>query len=99
MADQDWNGLPYGHFGNATYQADEQTWQFEKVPVLPRILCQIGDPEIAVPSSRFSLSADKIDRSTEQPGIRYEREKTDLVKLVPTLQPAGKDVRALARSL
>jgi RNA polymerase I-specific transcription initiation factor RRN6 len=95
MADQDWNGLPYGHFGNATYQTNERTWQFEKVPDLPRTLRPIGDPEIAVPSSRFSLSADKIDRSTEQPGIRYEREKTDLVKLVPTLQPAATSLQPL----
>ncbi|KAM0702468.1 hypothetical protein Q7P35_009896 [Cladosporium inversicolor] len=95
MADQDWNGLPYGHFGNATYQADEQTWQFEKVPVLPRIPRPIGDPEIAVPSSRFSVSVDDTCRSTEQPAIKYERETTDLVKLVPTLQPAAASLQPL----
>jgi len=95
MADQDWNGLPYGHFGNAIYQPDEQTWRFEKVPVLPRILRPIGDPEIAVPSSRFSLSADDINRSTEQPSIKYQRERTELVKLVPTLQPAAASLQPL----
>jgi RNA polymerase I-specific transcription initiation factor RRN6 len=95
MADQDWNGLPYGHFGNATYQADERTWQFEKVPDLPRILHPIGDPETAVPSSRFSLSVDDTDRSTEQPNIRYDRETTNLTKLVPALQPAVRSLQPL----
>lgn len=95
MADQDWNGLPYGHFGNATYQADERNWQFEKVPDLPRILHPIGDPEIAVPFSRFSLLADDTDRSTEQPNIRYDRETTDLVKLVPALQPPARSLQPL----
>ena len=95
MADQDWNGLPYGHFGNATYQPDERTWQFEKVPDLPRTLHPIGDPETAVPSPRFSLSADDTNRRTEQPGIKYERETTDLVKLVPTLQPAAASLQPL----
>jgi RNA polymerase I-specific transcription initiation factor RRN6 len=95
MADQDWNGLPYGHFGNATYQADERTWQFEKVPDLPRILHPIGEPEIAVPSPRFFLSANDTDRSAEQPGIRYGKETTDLVKLVPALQPAAASLQPL----
>lgn len=88
MADQDWNGLPYGHFGNAAYQPDENTWQFEKVPGLPRVLQPIGTSEIAVPSSRISQNTDDTDLSTEPPSVRYGKETTDLVKLVPSLQPA-----------
>jgi len=95
MADQDWNGLPYGHFGNATYQPDERIWQFEKEPHPPSILHPIGDPEIAVPSPRFTLSVDDTNRSTEQPKIKYERETTDLVKLVPTLQPVATSLQPL----
>ena len=95
MADQDWNGLPYGHFGNASYQPDEQTWQFEKVPDLPRILHPVGDPELAVPSSKVPLWTYDTSRSTEQPGIKYERETADLVKLVPTLQSAAASLQPL----
>ena len=95
MADQDWNGLPYGHFGNATYQVDEHTWQFEKVPDLPRNLHPIGVPEIVVPSSRFSLWKDDNSRSTKQPSIKYQKETADLVKLVPTLQPASASLQPL----
>ena len=85
MADQDWNGLPYGHFGNATYQSDEQIWQFERLPGLPRILEPIGTPEIAVPSSRFTLLKDGTNRGPEYQSIRFAKEAADLVKLVLSL--------------
>lgn len=88
MADQDWNGLPYGHFGNAFYHPDEQTWQFEKAPGLPRILEPIGHPEISVPPSRPFSSSPLTNGDTEPPSVRCEKEKTELVKLVPSLQPA-----------
>jgi RNA polymerase I-specific transcription initiation factor RRN6 len=95
MADRDWNGLPYGHFGNATYQSDEQTWQFEKVPGLPHILEPIGTPEIAVPSSRFTLPRDDNNYSTEYQSVRYAKETADLAKLVPSLQPAAASLQPL----
>ena len=95
MADHDWNGLPYGHFGKATYQPDEQTWQFEKVPDLPRILRPIGEPEKAVPSSSFSLTKNNSHEDAEQPSIRYAKETVALVKLAPTLQPAAASLQPL----
>jgi RNA polymerase I-specific transcription initiation factor RRN6 len=95
MADQDWNGLPYGHFGNTFYQPDEQTWRFEKVPGLPRTSKSIGHPQLVVPSSRSSGYQDGIGQNTEPPSIRYEKETAELVKLVPTLQPATPSLQPL----
>lgn len=89
MADQDWNGLPYGHFGNAFYQLDEQTWQFEKLPGLPRTLEPVGPPELYVQPSRPYTTSQAQHGRSEPPSVRYEKEKTDLVKLVPSLQPAN----------
>lgn len=91
MADQDWNGLPYGHFGNAFYQPDEQTWQFGKTPGLPRTLESIGDPEVAVPSSRALDFQHGVNHSS----VRYEKETADIVKLAPTLQPAAPSLQPL----
>lgn len=89
MADQDWNGLPYGHFGTATYQPDEQTWQFEKAPGLPRILKPLGRPELSVQPSRPSSTSLVPSGNREPPSVRREKEKTDLVRLAPSLQPAN----------
>lgn len=96
MADQDWNGLPYGHFGNAIYQPEEQSWKFEKVPEQPRILQPVGDAEVVVPPSRLPSAPTKD--VTQRPGFlseRHEKETTDLVRSLPAFQPATSLLRPL----
>jgi RNA polymerase I-specific transcription initiation factor RRN6 len=95
MADQAWNGLPYGHFGNAFYQTDEQIWKFERTPGLPRILESVGDAELAVPPSRSSGCQHSTTKNMEQSSIRYAKQTSDLVKLVPALQPATRSLQPL----
>lgn len=96
MADQDWNGLPYGHFGNAFYQPDEQAWQFEKVPHLPRVLEPIGHAEVIFPSSLPpSGSAESASQNHETPSIRHGKGITDLVRSAPAFQPAASLLRPL----
>jgi RNA polymerase I-specific transcription initiation factor RRN6 len=97
MADQDWNGLPYGHFGNAFYQSEEQTWQFERVPDQPRILEPIEGSEVAVPSQILppSVPTDIVPRHAGLPHFLRDKQFAELLNLVPTLQPAASLLRPL----
>lgn len=97
MADQDWNSLPYGHFGNACYQTDEQSWQFERVPDQVRVLELIEGSEVAVPTQKSPTSGPT--RSTPglsgPPHALRDKQIADLVNLVPALQPATSLLRPL----
>jgi RNA polymerase I-specific transcription initiation factor RRN6 len=97
MADQDWNRLPYGHFGNAFYQSEEQTWQFERVPDQPRILEPIEGSEVAVPSQISpSLVPTKIASDPARPAhVLRDKQIAELLNLVPTVQPAASLLRPL----
>jgi hypothetical protein len=97
MADQDWNGLPYGHFGNAFYQSEEQTWRFERVPDQPRILEPIEGSEVAVPSQISPSSVPtKIAPNPAGPAhIVRDKQIAELLNLVPNLQPAASLLRPL----
>jgi RNA polymerase I-specific transcription initiation factor RRN6 len=97
MADQDWNGLPYGHFGNAFYQSEEQTWQFERVPDQPRILEPIEGSEVAVPSqiSPPSVLTKTAPNPARPAHIIRDKQIAELVNLVPALQPAASLLRPL----
>jgi RNA polymerase I-specific transcription initiation factor RRN6 len=97
MADQDWNGLPYGHFGNASYQPEDQIWQFEKIPNQRRILEPIEGSEVAVPSqSSPPQGPTRIAPSFTGPAhILRDRKIAELVNSVPTLQSAASLLRPL----
>ncbi|KAM0697020.1 hypothetical protein Q7P36_003091 [Cladosporium allicinum] len=97
MADQDWNGLPYGHFGNVFYQSEEQTWQFERVPDQPRFLEPIEGSEVAVPSqiSPPSVLTKTAPNPARPAHIIRDKQIAELVNLVPALQPAASLLRPL----
>ena len=97
MADQDWNGLPYGHFGNAFYQSEEQTWHFGRIPDQPRVLKLVEGSEIAVPSqiSPRVVPTKTAFNHANPPHILRDKQIAELVNLVPSLQPAASLLRPL----
>ncbi|KAM0723116.1 hypothetical protein Q7P37_001316 [Cladosporium fusiforme] len=98
MADRDWNGLPYGHFGTAIYQAEENTWHFEKTPNQPRVLEQIGDPKIVAPSPSLPNPTAPTDLALEPLHIRQSKQIHDVVRSNPGLQPATPLLGSLHRT-
>jgi len=97
MADHDWNGLPYGHFGNALYQTEEGSWQFERIPDQPRVLELVSGSELAVPSQTIPPSGpSKIATSSAGPShIIRDKQIACLVNLAHSLQPATSLLRPL----
>jgi RNA polymerase I-specific transcription initiation factor RRN6 len=95
MADQDWNGLPYGHFGNAFYQSEEQAWQFERIPDQPRILELVEGSEVAVPSQILPPSEPTKTAPSGPPHALRDKQIAELIKSAPTLQPGSSLLRPL----
>jgi len=97
MADQDWSSLPYGHFGNAFYQTEEQSWHFERIPDQPRVLELIEGSEAAAPTQKSPLPGLTTTKPSlfGPPHILRDKEIADLVNLVPALQPATNLLRPL----
>jgi RNA polymerase I-specific transcription initiation factor RRN6 len=95
MADQDWNGLPYGHFGNAFYQSEERTWQFERIPDQPRVLELVEGSEVAVPSHLLPPSVPAKIAPSGPAHVLRDKQIAELVNLVPALQPGSSLLRPL----
>jgi RNA polymerase I-specific transcription initiation factor RRN6 len=93
MADHDWNGLPYGHFGNAFYQSEERTWHFERIPDQARVLELVEGSEAAVPSQTAPPPEPTGPAPSGPPHALRDKQIAELVNLVPTLQPGSSLLR------
>lgn len=94
MADQNWNGLPYGNFGNAFYQAEEQTWRFEKIPNQSRVLQQLGDSKTVAPSPGLP----NVTATSEPPHVRQRKQVDEIIRDNPRFQPATSLLGPLLRT-
>ena len=87
----------YGHFGQATYNHNEQAWSFGRSHDTDRILQPIGNPlVVAEPNSHVSDTKFSKD-GREGPARRRGNQIKALVKLHPEVQPASSLLPDLAR--
>lgn len=89
MADQDWNGLPYGHYGNAIYQTEERSWYFEKVPNQLRVLEQLGVSKTITPSPDLPNFTTDTDLALDPPFVRQSKQVDEIARSHPEFRPAA----------
>lgn len=98
MADHEWSGLPYGHFGNVTYQPEEQSWRFERVADQPRILESLGHPHIVIPATDSCDLTTAGNATKEPPKLRYDKQIKDFTRSFPEFQSASPLLRPLLQT-
>ncbi|EMD00409.1 hypothetical protein BAUCODRAFT_163449 [Baudoinia panamericana UAMH 10762] len=88
MADRGASDLPYGQFGRAVYDPDEQTWRYERKATFTSVLRPLGEPRVVIapPSPPPPGSSPSFDRDI--PSVRHRKQIQSLVKRFPDLQPA-----------
>lgn len=98
MADRANDGLPYGHFGQALYDADEGVWTLERTPGQSIVLEILGDPKVVVgPADSGSIAIPDLPSNDGPPSQRHARQIQDLVKAHPEIQPASSLLSPLLR--
>ncbi|KAK5160136.1 hypothetical protein LTS14_002243 [Recurvomyces mirabilis] len=87
MADHQDYDLPYGNFGLANYDPEQQTWIFERSEGTSDRFHILGPPK-SVAGPAVQVPRSDSSRST-QPSLRHPSEIQALVKRLPELQPAS----------
>ncbi|KAK4560534.1 hypothetical protein LTR86_005731 [Recurvomyces mirabilis] len=87
MADHQDSDLPYGNFGLANYDPEQQTWIFERSEGTSDRFHILGPPK-SVAGPAVQVPRSDSSRST-QPSLRHPSEIQALVKRFPELQPAS----------
>ena len=89
MADPTSNDLPYGHFGRATYDPDEQTWSFERNAGAADVLRPLGKPRLIAKPSEHPDAPASPGSSQPKTSERHAKEIRELIKRFPDVQPAS----------
>ncbi|KAF2862792.1 hypothetical protein K470DRAFT_255702 [Piedraia hortae CBS 480.64] len=88
MTDSYFYDLPYGLYGEATYDPEEQVWNFQRTPDPEFYLRQLGEVKIHNGAER-DLSIPERYHSNQKPRLRYASEINSLVQYCPEIQPAA----------
>lgn len=88
MADQfRQSDLPYGHFGNATYDIREHEWRFTRLSAAPYVLQPVNtESQSPAPSRAKGVRRERLT-SKEERAVRHKRQIKDLIRLHPDVQP------------
>ncbi|KAK5679179.1 hypothetical protein LTS10_008840 [Elasticomyces elasticus] len=87
MADSTSNDLPYGHFGEAIYDPDEEAWSFQREVETAYSLHLLGSARVVAESKdgHAPVDAQVIPLITSE---RHKKEIKHLVERFPDVQPA-----------
>lgn len=97
MADRGSDGLPYGHFGPASYDSDEKRWRFGRTPNPGHVFVPLGDPEPLYGTATLEDEDGNRDARAGPPSQRHAQQVRDLVKTNAELQPASTLLSPLLR--
>ncbi|THX43855.1 hypothetical protein D6D10_00865 [Aureobasidium pullulans] len=86
MADQLTTDLKYGHFGQAIYNSEDQTWLFPRNLESSSSLQPLGTSQLVFKSQH---AQSRPDSTTEKPSIHLNRQIAELVNFDPTLAPGA----------
>ncbi|KAK5114827.1 hypothetical protein LTR62_001984 [Meristemomyces frigidus] len=95
MADQSRNDLPYGIFGQATYDPEDQDWSFGRSDGQDGRSTVLGEPRVVSTSSRHEATS--VPSRSTQPSTRHPQEVKAISKYLPELQPANELLPACLR--
>ncbi|TKA24980.1 hypothetical protein B0A50_06078 [Salinomyces thailandicus] len=97
MADRTRDGLPYGQFGRALYDLDEEEWTFERLPTAGAVLDLLGEPEQISAPTAVEIATEDGGSNHQIPSVRHARETQGIIKAHPELQPASSLLPPLLR--
>ncbi|THY36645.1 hypothetical protein D6D01_00303 [Aureobasidium pullulans] len=86
MADQLTTDLKYGHFGQAIYNSEDQTWLFPRNLESSSTLQPLGTSQLVFKSHHVQS---RPDSTTKKPSIHLNRQIAKLVNFDPTLAPGA----------
>ncbi|KAK3108033.1 hypothetical protein LTR53_017806, partial [Teratosphaeriaceae sp. CCFEE 6253] len=87
MAEPARTDLPYGHFGHAAYDVDEQNWSFERHPGAGDDWRPLGLPRLVVEPALDAPAS--LQAAQSALGGRRLNETNAVIKRFPELQPAS----------
>ena len=98
MADKAFDGLPYGQFGRAIFDAENSEWNFSRATQSIRLLRPVGEAKtIARPTAETRESQPSRSDGRDPLSRRREKQARALVQSIPELQPVCDVLPELAR--